>query len=169
VEFLERRAHEWCGSSSDLLTQSYFFCLVYGRTPALLWACDTREKWLEQLAAWRRDCGLSAAEISRSLTEFLDQERIAADESKKQEREHGPADLGWLIEMLLREYGHTVEYWVWQCDLVTIQLLKSEHDRREWARIRAESGKTDPNDPQLLAIRAFRDAEADFIARKKAA
>jgi len=174
IEFLESRARSWL-DTRDLVQQSYFYLLAYGRDPGTFRLVENRAQWLLKIKHFRSACPLTQRQIDDALEDFLAIERVVTEEVKteaekrRKRQERGDPDLGWLLEMLTSNYGHTPHYWLAEADMATIRLLKHEHDKREWERLRCEAGAgaSDPNDPQLAAIRRYRDAEADFLSRKK--
>lgn len=176
----ERFVHE-CVLQWDLdgalLLAALAYVHAHARDPERLWDCtaeprhwwqwrNARAVFVRRVRRWMRDVTATPAELQQTLDELLDvgpgEPPVAsrADEVKSD-------NYGWLIELLVREYGHDAEHWLWRVPADEIRLLMSARGDRidRENRSRAASGrKAAAPDPDARYTRTLREFKA-YVAR----
>ena len=143
----------WFADNSRMEILAWAYAMAGARNPIEnLWPfADNKAKLSAKLKEFSRHIGATPNELVHGLRVFVEQEQpkimpgdgqFSADESPK----YG---FGALIDMLLHEYGGTPEQWIWNTPRVTLmELIKKMAQRK---RMESADGKSDPNDPRVIA------------------
>jgi hypothetical protein len=173
LEDIEERVSTWFADDARLFIIGLAYCMAHGNAPCKLWQYDDAEDFARMLRTWSRDIGVTFDDLQNGIKRFQSLEEKAAEVAKHWKP--NKSDRGWLIELLMSEYGGTVDQWVWQTPLNEIQLLLKRRSERKRAEAQAQGGKTpaDPDSPYIRALYNFRLKESQIIAvltaRKKKA
>lgn len=138
------------------------FTLAHARTPReSLWPLiGSKAKFTAALKAWKDNLGLTHEEIARVLEYFEDYDSTR-DESGAE------PDYGATIESLIRSYGQTMEYWVWDCPIDDITLAIDSGSKMNAEVARDAGGRTDPDRRDVRAHRQLMIAVRAFEAKVK--
>lgn len=141
--------------SNALRNLLYAFALVHARDPrGSLWPLMSDPSALaRRLKDWKRDIGLTHEEIARCLAYIDTDDRVRTAESEKKDL----PDYGETVTSLVREFGQTPEYWIWDCPGDEIEMLVSNAAKAAAEEARASSKATDPD---RRDVRAHRDLMA---------
>jgi hypothetical protein len=140
----------------------YAFTLAHARTPReSLWPLiGSKDKLTAALKEWKSNLGLTHEEVARALAYFED------FESSRDEGGEAP-DYGMTLESLIRNYGQTMEYWVWDCPLDDITLAVDSGSRINAEAARDAGGRTDPDRRDVRAHRHLMKAVRALEAKVK--
>lgn len=149
-------------SSAAMQNLVYAFTLAHARTPReSLWPLiGSKARLSDALKAWKESLGLTHEEIARALQYFEDFES-ARDESGE------APDYGATVESLIRNYGNTMEYWVWDCPIDDITLAVDAGSKMNAEVARDAGGRTDPDRRDIRAHRRLMVAVRALEARAK--
>lgn len=168
VEFIESRLAPWFEDDPANFIRGLAYCLAEGRNPSALWAFDEKPAFAKRLKEWSRSISCDFHELKEAVEKFKTSDE---DTTRKMGTKPAQSDRGWMLDLLMSEYGGTIEQWVWQTPLVEIAVLLKRRRERKEAEAAAE-GKvvpTDSDSPYIRALYLFRDFEARFMAKKKGA
>lgn len=148
--------HLFSNASRNLL---YAYALVHARTPREdLWPLMSDPAALHRrLKEWKRDVGLTHEEVARCLAYIETDDRARAGVAAAGEK----PDYGETVTALVREFGQTPEYWIWDCPGDEIEMLVASASRSAAEEAKASNR---PTDPDRRDVRAHRD----LIAATKA-
>jgi hypothetical protein len=177
--FLRDCVLEWW-PEGDFQNLAVVFLLAHARTPEVFWDCVAeRRHWWQwrsgqatfraRVERWAARQGATREELLRAANEFLDV-GPRAPEPKRREDEPASENLGWLIEMLVREYGHDAEHWLWHATTEEVRYLLDARAARAEREARAASGRgkaPDPDDRFIRALHAFKSYVARVREEKK--
>lgn len=167
VEWLSDRLDAWCPTQDDKL-RTMAWALAHGDDPACVWGPTSPDALRKTVRAWCRTVGATVQDLHAVIDRYTRADRELTDEENAQASRRRKSDHGWMIETLLGTYGGTVEQWVWQTPVDTIQLLLRELMRRKEHERRAAGGDAsapDPDHPHVRALYAFRKAEEALFAK----
>ena len=163
VEFISHRLPEWCPHEDDQL-RGLLWCMAHGDRPEKLWKLSSPLLFRARVRMWCRRVRATLPAIAEALASFQREEQKASTGPTKR------SDFGWMVDVLMAEYGGTPERWIWRESLDTVNLLLTNCAMRK----AAESGKAhhDPDAPGMRELRAYRTAEhalGAILRQRKAA
>jgi len=107
--------------------------------------------------AWAKDVGVTRVELATALRELQEREYDVLD---KVAAGGDAVDLHRIVECLVREYGHDVDYWIWQASSDQIEALlsamaqRADEEQAEIAKA-ARDGKHPLMSPNQYSVRAM--------------
>lgn len=169
VEWFQRVAKLFEGDHGEAYSLAYAYTFAGARDPvSMLWPyADDKRKLCARIKEWVKGLGCTAPELYAALEAFLREEdgpEIPGDQEPEEPSK--ASGMGWLWDALCSEYGGTPEQWVWHTPRHTVgEMLKDMATRNRAAK---DGGKTDPNDPRVIASDRFDRKLKAMVAGKKA-
>ena len=137
------------------------FALSLSDTPSQLWELDSKRAVKREVKRFLRRLSCSHIELQEVLVKLLG----IKDDEPKAEGDKGNA--GGLIAMLCKEYGHTVDYWLWDAPIGIINTFVHDYVSRAEAEVEAARNATTTNKPapaksRQLKFKALRDCKNEL-------
>jgi len=131
------------------------FALSLSDAPEQLWKLDSKRLVKKEVKRFLRRMKCSHQELQDSIIGLLGvNESEPSDDDK--------CNAGALIAMLCKEYGHTVDYWLWEAPIGIINTFVQDYISRAEAEVEAARNATATNKPppaksRQLKFKALRD------------
>lgn len=172
--FLQDKIREWYADDDTMMNLSFAYCLAHAAEPEKVWAINNPAKWRKIIKAWQKGLECRLDELMLAIGEFNELEHRAAKYQIQRQKEtaeaedaepeakglkgaQNPRNLGPMIEILVHEYGHDGEYWVWRSpEGETEAMIQGFLDRQDQAQ-RGESKKAVAPNPNRDYIRNLRE------------
>jgi len=136
------------------------FALSLSDAPSKLWELNDKGKAKKAVKRFLRGCSCGHQQLQDSIIFLLGGDKEDSGEDKS-------GNAGGLIAMLCKEYGHTVDYWLWEAPIGIINTFVDDYVSRAEAEVEAARNATKTNKPppaksRQLKFKALRDCKNEL-------
>lgn len=161
LEWFGEYAEKWFSDNGYLLDCALAYVLTLSDLPGDLWELEDKKTAYRRIKRWMRKLDITHEELQAQLISVLG----VSDKDGQGKDKAG--DAGKLVAMLCREYGHTVEYWLWEAPVSIITLFANDYiSRIEAENDAARAAATGLNKPPMSDSKCRRIGEMRNFVRE---
>ena len=150
-----------CTNDPLLADAGLAYALTLSDNPNQLWELENVSVCKKTVRKFLRRLNCTHSELQETIKTLL----VIDDQAEPDE----PSDscAGRLIAMLCKEYGHSVQYWLWEAPIGIINTFVDDYTDRAEAEVEAarnacKTNKPPPAESRIKKFKALRDSKAQM-------
>jgi hypothetical protein len=159
-DWIQSVCDRWYGEDRSMHNASVVYCLAHSEAPEFAWSFEADQAgWTKVIKGWMRVCKIGPEDLDCIIMALYPP--MGPDEAKANDRAQ---NYGPVIEMLVREYGETPEYWIWTATDAQVETLVTRYLERIDAQEQAAAEAAGPKGARINPDGLKQERRKQFFA-----